>query len=321
VELLDSPEDRGYPAEYLLSRIRGRRARLIMDWKPLILEGDPLEYLSSRRYLGFVAEKSPEGVWRQLMKEYRWIYSQMNRVLRDIFWPFFLYSELRTLFICLRHMRDGKEAKIDHILAVSLLSDTIKTVLRRSKDTASAVAEIEDIFLTLSEGFGGLTGIVDREGLRGVEQRLTDAYLVFLVNSKINTLLRLFFSRVIDSRNIISLYKYLRLHGKTPPSFIAGGSIAESRLTEILDAADMYGLGSLIGEFSGITIEMPDATKVEVALYRGMTRFLRKEGRDPLGIGIILDYLWRSSLEAMNLSVLFYGKDLERDEIAAEIVY
>jgi vacuolar-type H+-ATPase subunit C/Vma6 len=59
---------------------------------------------------------------------------------------------------------------------------------------------------------------------------------------------------------------------------------------------------------------------VELALYKGMTRWLRKEGREPFGAGPILDYLWSCSIEAMNLSVLYQGKDLERDIVAAELV-
>jgi hypothetical protein len=34
-----------------------------------------------------------------------------------------------------------------------------------------------------------------------------------------------------------------------------------------------------------------------------------------------MDYLWRCSIEAMNLGVLFYGKDLERDIVIAELVH
>ena len=43
MELLRPLEDRGYPAEYLLSRIRGRRSRLIVDWRPLIYEAAPMD--------------------------------------------------------------------------------------------------------------------------------------------------------------------------------------------------------------------------------------------------------------------------------------
>ncbi len=321
MELLESPEDRGYPAEYLLSRIRGRRASLITDWRPLISEAVPLEYLSPSRYGGLATDKTPEGVWRSFVREYRWVYVQMNRTLREAFKPFFLYTELRTLFICLRHLKDKNTGRIDSLLAVSLLSDEIKGVLNTSKDIHSAVAGIERLFLSLSNGFRGLTEIADAEGLRGVEGRLTNTYLVHTLNAKLHPLMRDFFIRIIDSRNIISLYKYLRMNITAPLTFIPGGAIPETRLGEILKKKDLFGIGSLIREISGIKMEIPGATQIENALYRGITKFLKKAGKDPLGIGLILDYLWRCSIEAMNLSLLFYGKDLERDAIAAELVH
>jgi vacuolar-type H+-ATPase subunit C/Vma6 len=51
-----------------------------------------------------------------------------------------------------------------------------------------------------------------------------------------------------------------------------------------------------------------------------MTRRLQRSGRDPFGVAPILDYLWRCSIEAMNLNVLYHGRDIERDAVAAELV-
>lgn len=320
MELLQWPEERGYPVDYLLSRIRGRRSKLITDWKALLFDITSLEYVASGRYRGFVSEKSPEGAWKLLMKEYRWVYTQMNRSLREIFSPFFLYSELRTLFICLRHREKGKTARIDEILASSLLSERIIKVLQTSEDLPSAVAHIERILLSLSDGFGGLTEILETDGLRGVEQRITNSYLVYAMHKKLHPLMKMFFVRIIDSRNILSCYKYLRLNAKAEPVFIPGGSIAETQLRETAESLDMRKIGDLIHEFSGIKLDTFTPSQVETSLYKGITRFLKKTGREPLGIGLILDYLWRCSIEAMNLGVLLYGKDLETDQVTAELV-
>lgn len=321
MELLESPEDRGYPVEYLLSRIRGRRACLITDWKRLIFEAAPLESLSPSRYGGLAADKSPEGIWRSLVREFRWVYVQLNGKLREIFKPFFLYTELRTLFICLRHIKDKNAGQIDALLAVSLLSDEIKRVLKTSEDISSAAAGIERLFLSLSDGFRGLTEIADAEGLRGVEQQLASTYLVHTVHATLHPLMRDFFIRIIDSRNIISLHKYLRMNMTAALTFIPGGTIPETRFRDILDKKDILRIGSLIREITGTKMEISGAAQVENALYKGITKFLKKAGKDPLGVGLILDYLWRCSIEVMNLSLLFYGKDLERDAIAAELVH
>jgi len=320
MELLQDLEDRGYPTEYLLSRIRGRRSRLISDWRPLIYDAAPLDYLTSPRYQGFARERSPEGVWRSLVKEYRWVYSQMNESLRRIFRPFFLYNELRTLFICLRQLGDKKTSDADELLHASLLCDEIKKILTASADVVEAVEGLERVFRQYSSAFGGLTAVLEAEGPRGVEQRLTNTWLAVAVERGLHPLMKKFFSRLIDSRNIMSVYKVLRLSERAAAPLIPGGEIPGARLEEVIRKGDLFAVNSLVRDFSGIKIDAPDPTKVELALYKGITRFLKKEGREPFGAGPILDYLWKCSIEVMNLNLLFYGRDLERDMVTAELV-
>jgi len=320
MELLKNPEDRGYPVEYLLSRLRGRRANLIREWKKLLYEPAIFDHLSSAQYKGFVYDRTPEGLWRNLLKEYGWVYSEMNRQLREIFKPFFFYTELRTLFICLRQLKEQKPAHMDELLLTSLLSDNIKTVLKTSPGPGEGVAGLEELLGPLLKAFQGLTAVFDTEGLRGVEQRVTNAYLVHVSGTKLYPVLQAFFSHVIDARNIMSLYKAIRLNMKAMPVFITGGTIAQERCSAILSKGDMFEVIALIRKTTGLKIDSPDMTRVETALYRWTTRFLKKEARDPLGLGLILDYLWRCSLEAMNLGVLLHGRELERELVEAELI-
>jgi vacuolar-type H+-ATPase subunit C/Vma6 len=317
MELLLRVEDRGYPADYLISRIRGKRTVLISDWTTLIFGGSPFEYLASSTYTGFVTERSPEGLWRDLMKEYRWVYLSMNRALLRIFRPFFLYCELRTIFICLRHIKAGKALKTGAVLFPSLLSEDMKRALKESCDTAAAARVIEKAFLDLSETFSGISEICDREGLRGFERELTVRYLVTTVRSGLHPLMKDFFARIIDARNIISLYKFLRLDPKTAPAFIPYGSIGESRFAGIIEKKDMLEIYGL----AGTKDKGPGRSNIENTLYKNISVFLRKAGRDPLGAGPILDYLWRASIEVMNLSILFYCRDMEREAIMLELVH
>jgi vacuolar-type H+-ATPase subunit C/Vma6 len=320
VELLQNPDDRGYPVEYLLSRIKGRRSALIKNWKTLVFDQDLFLPTSSLKQAGMRTSIAPDRIWADLMQEYRWVYGQMNQQLRAIFHPYFLYAELRTVFICLRLLRDKKEGEIEAVLNKSLLSDEMKDVLLHSGDLTEAVAGVERLFCSLSNKFTGLAAVSETEGLRGVEQRLTETYLAVMVSSRLHPLMQRFFSRLVDARNIMSLYKYLRLELTEFPPVLPGGVIAEKKLRELAAKDDIVAVGSVIQELTGIKVERPEPTMVELALYRGMTQWLRKEGRDPFGAGPILDYLWRCSIEAMNLSVLYHGKDLERDLISAELV-
>ncbi len=320
MELLQRLEDRGYPTEYLLSRIKGRRSRLIVDWRPLIYEAAPADYLASTRYQGFVKERSQEGIWRNLIREFRWVYGQMNGDLRRIFSPFFFYNELRTLLICLRHLNDQRSGKADELLSISLLGDEIKKIILTCTDLRSAVEGLERVLVPRSDRFSGLTGVYDEDGLRGVEQQLTNTYLTVIVAADLHRLMRAFFVRLIDARNIMSLYKYLRLDQSTRPLFIPGGSIGEARFLGVVAGQDLLSVNGLVREFTGMKIDTPDPTKVEIALYKSITRFLKKEGREPFGAGPVLDYLWKCTLEVMNLSVLLQCKDLERDLVIAELV-
>lgn len=320
MELLRNPADHGYPVEYLLSRIKGRRSRLIRDWRPLLFDPAQFDAQPSLKTGGFQKDRASDAVWRNLMGEYQWVHGQMNQQLRDIFTPYFLYAELRTIFICLRHLVDKKTGAVDELLGKSLLSDELREVLMLSPDLPSAVSGIERHFSVFSARFQGLGKELESGGLRRVEQRLLGTYLAVTIDSRLHRLMRAFFSRLIDARNILGLYKYLKLELKGKPLFIPGGSIPELTLRNIMAKEELLALTPLVRECTGITVERPDATSIELALYRGMTRWLKKEGRDPFGVAPILDYLWQCSIEAMNLSVLYHTRDLEREAVAAELV-
>ncbi len=320
--LLQNPADPGYPDEYLLSRIRARRSGLIREWKRMVFDGSLFEPSSALpKISGLMKTKTPDGVWAGLMREYRWVYGQMNGRLRRIFAPFFLYSELRTLIICLRRLADRKAGALDELLNRSLLSDEMKHAVFLSTDLETAVSGIEHMFAPWGKKAPGLAGALEKGGLRGVEQRLVEWYLAETAASDLAPVLKQFFSRLIDARNVMSVYKYLRLEIKTTPSaMIPGGLVPEARLLELAKSGDLIQVGSLIEELTGVAVERPDPTAVELALYRGITRWLRKEGREPFGVAPILDYLWRCSIEAMNLSVLYYGRNLDREAVSAEMV-
>jgi vacuolar-type H+-ATPase subunit C/Vma6 len=321
MRLLQDRKDQGYPEEYLMARIRGRRSCLVKEWKPLIFDPGPFGQGVVRTTKNVLMDSSAELVWRNLVREYAWVYGQMNLRLRKIFAPFFLYSEIRTIVVCLRHVKEKTAGTIAELLTVSLLSDEIKDVLVTSTDVLSAISRLERIFLTLSPDFDGLAAALEEEDLRGVERRLTETYLAITVRADLHPLMQRFFQRLIDSRNIMSLYTSLRFEHKAEPSFISGGTMPLSGMKEIVQKEGIPGICSLVREFTGIKIEKPEPTAVEVALYKGMTRWLKKNGREPFGIGLVLDYLWRCSIEAMNWSVLYYGKELEREVVAAELVH
>jgi len=317
MELLRRIEDRGYPSDYLLSRLKGKRSRLISDWMNVALVGDPRDFVASCVSRGFVKGKSADGIWRDLMKEYEWVYTRMSREWRDIFGPFFLYAELRTVFICLRQIRGRGASGYRGMLSSSLLSEDLKMTLQESGDIAAAAADIERAFLPLSDTFTGIAVLCDTEGLSVFERELTTRYLVTMVRNHLHPLMKAFFIRIIDSRNIIALVKYLMLSPKKAPGFVPCGRITEKEFSSVIlskELRDIQRLARVKDAGSGLL-------SIEQELYRQMTLFLRRAGRDSLAIGPVLDYLWRCSVEVMNLSILFHGRGMDRDIISRELVH
>ncbi len=319
-ELLEEPPDHGFPDVYLLARTRGRRARLVSDWKALIASASPFEHLPEGHFQKTCRDRNPEAVWRALRDEYRWLYHQMNSRLRQRLSPFFLYAELRTLFICFRYARELQGDRLRETISGSLLSDEIRKVLLRSQDELFAARGIEGIFLCLSGQFRGIADILRQEGLKAFERELTDRALSVMVRSAPDPLLAAFFMRLIDARNILALSKLLNTPTPVKHGFISGGTVDTGRLTEVLETKKGPGADRLLLEWTGGHVSSADLAGVEAAMYREISRFLKRYRRDTLGTGPFLDYLWRCSIEAMNLGILSYGKNLKRDAVAAELV-
>lgn len=316
-EFLEDIGDRGYPLDYLCARLRGRRARMIKDWRTLVYGTSPPDVFSR----GGSGERAAGGIGTALLREYRWVYRQMNGGLRSLLTPYFLYAELRTLFIGLRRIREGRSDEAADLLSASLLSVKIKGILAAGEKPGQAVAALERVFRSLSAEFAGLAAAFEEKGPRAFEELLTNRYLSHVANAGLHPVLRAFFSRIIDARNVLSLYKAIRLGAGELPVFPSGGRMTSERFHSVLKGGDLRAAGALVREAAGMRIDSPDIAKVEGALYRGITIFLRKEGRDPLGIGLLLDYLWRCSLEAMNLSILSRTREIERESVIAELAY
>jgi len=317
--LLEKTGNREYPTDYLLSRLRARRAALIKDYHLIASSNPPLDLLPSQ-YAKFFDGQSADGVWESLMKDLRWVYFQMNSRLQGIFRPLFFCYELRTIFICLRYRAANKNEEMERALSLSLLSDGLKDIMRSGDNISSVVEGLENTLEVLSEGFRGLAAIFAEKGHREAERALMNAYLEHIVAANIHPVMDFFFSYIIDMRNVVALYKHLRWDIKSPPPFVHGGSIGEMKFKETLDKRMMPDIGPLIYKLTGAGIKHLNGTAIENTLLRGLTGQLRARGKDPLDIGLIIDYLWRRYLVARNLSTIIYGKGLGREAVYDGII-
>ena len=155
---------------------------------------------------------------------------------------------------------------------------------------------------------------------REFEQRLVTLYLERMTDLPLHPVLREFFRSVIDMRNLITLAKQIRWQLNEPVAFIRGGEIPPERLGKALEE----GTARVSPPCSAHCPDMgtlPAAPgNPEPLLLRWLTRKVRRLGRDPLGIGLVLDYLWRCFVEAHNLSLILQCEDLERETVRAELI-
>lgn len=313
-------DDGGYPLDYLLARIRVRRADLISDWRPLLADPQALADLSPARAGGRPADRSPEGIRRSLLREFTWVYCQMDNATKNIFYHFFLYFEIRTLILCLRNKVAGNSVKIGELLACSLLAKNVKNALAGAEDVFSAVAAVETAFLSLSTAFFGLKETYGEKGLRKLERRLTDTFLEYAAGVKLNPVIGDFVAYLIDFRNIMTLYKHARWELAGSPAFLKGGSIGKTRLGEVLAGRESEGMAALLRGLPGVEWEIGRSGNPEHPLLLGMTRFLRLRSREPSGAGLVLEYLWRSYMETVNIGILRHSGIGGGEAVATELI-
>ncbi|MDI6744192.1 MAG: V-type ATPase subunit [Thermodesulfovibrionales bacterium] len=323
MEFLKKVKEVDYPADYLLTRLRIRRASLA---KVVATRPHPggLAEESNRDVIGqgidSIALRSEGDIWESVLREYQWVYDRMNKRLHEIFWPFFLYAELRTIIICLRYKKADEKNKIKNVLLLSLLSEEIKNTIEDSEDISALLERLEGLFAGFSHRFKGLKELYNGKGLRDVENSLINSYVGHMMSINIHPILKIFFSYLIDMRNIITLYKYLRWDIARYPAFLHSGTIREKRLSRIFEKHQLSEIGNMLSMLTRIkTVELT-GRNIEDMLMKGLASILKNMGKDPLCLGVILEYLWLKYVTARNLNTILYGRGLHKDLISGEII-
>lgn len=307
--LLEQPAGEGYPAEYLLARIRGRRANLVAArLSPVAVE------------LPVVGGMPATAAREQLRTEFGWVYRQMNEELREIFAPLFFWFEVPTIILGLRFRRGGEQGKATSLLAASLLAAPVQRALTQEGDPAQLIDDLAGLLATVAEPCRGLGSICRQQGWKDFEQGLVTCYLERMTGPPVHPLLREFFRALIDLRNLVTLAKQMRWQLKVPPAFIRGGELAMTRLEKAREEGTTAGLATLLCALPGMGALPAARGNPEPLLLGWLTRKVRALGRDPLGIGLILDYLWNCSVEARRLGLIFHGEALDRETLRAELI-
>jgi len=302
--LLSRPAFDGYPDEYLLARLKGRWAGLG----------------SGRQSKAAAGGMTDADAWDPMHSEFRWVYRQMNERLRLTFAPLFLWFELRTIILCLRFRRGGDRAKAAGLLPASLLAKPLQQALTEEGEPAEVMEALSGLLAAVAEPYRGLADLYRQRGGRELEQRLVTLYLERMTDLPLHPLLREFFRGLIDLRNLVTLAKLLRWQLREPQVFIRGGEITPERLGQALEEGSAAGLAALLAALPGMGVPPAAPLNPEQQLFGWLTAKVRRLGRDPLGVGLVLDYLWRCFVEAHNLSLMIHGEGLDHETLSAELI-
>jgi hypothetical protein len=317
--LLREDTEGGSPRDYLLARIRGRRAYLITEWRQILAAAQPLASLPPSPYRQLPGDNREEGIWSGLQREVAWIHHQMEPTMRALFAPLFLNFELRTLILALRMRVSDERRNCADILRYSLLSGSVKKILIDEADSDAIVAGLSS-HLDFLPGSGQalLLGYHNR-GVAGYEEELVSACLEHAARSPLHPVIGKYFRSLIDMKNIISLSKLLRWRIAPICRFVWGGSITPPLLLAAAAERETGQARRLLARLLGSESDPAATIELVPLLTSWLGRIVRRLGRESGDIGLILDYLWRRQHETRNLSLILHGLDIDPEALEREL--
>ncbi len=253
------------PAEYLYARLGRRRHRLASGPGP------------------------PQDA--RLREERNWVYRRLEVGLLRALTPLYEYDALQTLVLGLRYLAAGEATKLEGLLAQSLLSGRLRQRLRGAREVLPVLDGIETLLENEYPFCRGLGAIWLRQGPGGVEQQLLGGYLRYAVRQSRVGQVRDLLRHVLDMRNLLALYKHLQWQLPQAPPLLDGGWIAPARCARFWKERDLAGLLDFAGRQSGHQGEVRRGAIGEI-LELGVTQRLRRRAREPLQIGVLIEFLW-----------------------------
>jgi len=270
IDLLRQPRTEGYPTDFLLARLRGKRQHLA-------------------EMTGSVTRASVADNWEQLQADYRWLFESMLPPLRQRYAPCFLYYEVRSLLMLLRAFIGLDRPQIERLCQNSLLRQELLKQVRQGETIEEALAVLDGWLGMLLPPGVRLVDLYTLNGNRAVEETLTDGLLRHIAAGRHNPEITAFFIEQFDFRNLLTAARYLRWElGEIP--LLAGGGDVSRQLIAAAARSDSKRLQQVITQYVD---DASDIALLESVWLARCSRRLEMAGRDPLGGSQILDYLWR----------------------------
>ncbi|NJD31104.1 MAG: V-type ATPase subunit [Gammaproteobacteria bacterium] len=308
-QLLREPAGDGFPTDYVLARVRGRRAVLSSEWRAAMARGHP-------------GPTSDAAIWEGLLAELGWLRTQLNPKLRETLAPVFGLFELKTLVLALRGVIARRGAEVLRLLAESQLAEPLRRAFLGEPDAPAAVAAVAHALGPVSGDQVSLQRAYAEAGLKGFETRLTRQYLETVAASRLHPAVRAFFEAFIDVRNLMTLYKHLRWQVTDTSAFLPGGTVEVSRIRRTSEGKDTTALDALVREIVGRAappLAMSESALESILLARLSAR-LRRLSTESEDVGLLLDYAWRVYVHARNRALLLHSQGVDAAVLEKELV-
>lgn len=268
IRLLQQPRSAGYPTDFLLARLRGKR-----------------QHLAESRSAG-----GSDNRWSDLQDDFQTVFAAMEKGLRRRFAPCFLYFELRNLQMILRTVSSHDQQQLEQLGRHSLLQRRLLAQLQQSEESVDAFAVIDRWLSPLIPGWEPLAEIYTQHGFRPAEEKLTETVLRHFADSRLTPEMTSFITGLIDMRNLLAAARCLRWELDVL-SLVNGGSQINRQLEMAMRKDGVNGLKQILEHQVSEGVE--DLAHLERVLQLRISRQLASLARDPLGFGLILDYLWQ----------------------------
>jgi len=291
MQLLATTQPAELPTDALLARLRCRRAAIDLA-------------------SGKTTETSPGEI-------IEWVYRRLNRKLRKCLGPFLDLLAMRHLILSLRYFLSEEVPPVS-IRQNQLLAKPLQELMM-GPDAATSVARLEAALVRDYPFVKGLTATWHSQGPGGVEQQLAGGILQHGLDHCGKTIVSQTLSYLIDMRNCLTIKKFWRWQVSQTPLLTAGGTISVDQLVRIWSTRDEDRLAALVARLEGTPASREKAINMEQGLINGFTRLLRQAGRDPLGLAVVIEYLWKTQLAAHNRLLRNILAD-DRQELLEEVL-
>lgn len=271
--LLAPPPPIELPAEALLARLRARRAALDLHGEG---GGGP----------------TPDAAMT-------WLHLRLERSLRTALTPYAEIMAMHSLLVALRH-RLGGEPIPAGLLRQPWLAAELPVLLDQPGDAEQVVARLEAWLTDDYQFAAGLLNGYRQQGPGQIEQQLGAGILGFALAKARAPVVRMTVRFLIDVRNLLAVLRHWRWQLRSVPPLLDGGEVSTRDLRRTWKAVDRAAFTVMAARLAAGQLTDLDPRAAERQLLRGLTLRLRRAGRDPLAVGVIIDYLWRCRVAARN---------------------